>query len=248
MEHPNNEKEKNKRELLAERLSVKYPDKDFSDEEAFYGQISDDYDDYDKQLSVYKDREGSLMDMMANDPRSAAFLASWSKGEHPMTAFVRQFGKDGLEELLENEDKMDEFAKANEEYLERVAQEKQLEEEYQKNIGESIQSIDAMQEQYNLSDEQVDNALELLLAIIKDGIVGKFSTEHLQMAIKTLNYDTDLANARTEGEISGRNAKIEEKLRKPQGGDGTPNLAGSNNGATRRQERINSIFDVARGA
>ena len=47
METGKNEQVKGKRELLTERLRNKYPEKDFSDEENLFGQISDDYDDYD---------------------------------------------------------------------------------------------------------------------------------------------------------------------------------------------------------
>ena len=42
---------KSKRDLLKERLRSKYPEKEFSDDEEFYGQISDDFDDSDKKLN-----------------------------------------------------------------------------------------------------------------------------------------------------------------------------------------------------
>jgi hypothetical protein len=62
--------------------------------------------------------------------------------------------------------------------------------------------------------------------------------------LKAVNHDADVENARTEGTVAGRNAKIDEKLRKQQGGDGTPNLAGSNNAPTRKNTS-SSIFNLA---
>ena len=38
------EKPKSKRDMMAERLGKRYPDKKFEDDEQMYGQIYDDYD------------------------------------------------------------------------------------------------------------------------------------------------------------------------------------------------------------
>lgn len=235
-----------RRETTIARLKERYPDKKFEDDEEVFGQISDDYDAIDRELGEYRDREKSLIDMFASDPRSAYFMQSWRDGEHPMTAFVRQFGKEGLEELLQNEDKMDEFAKANEEYLERVAKEKDLEDEYQANIGESIKTIEVFQQEHGLSDADVDKTVVRLLDIVKDGIVGKFSRESLESARKSLNYDADVEEASIDGEVRGRNAKIDERLRRRETGDGTAPLDGKNGGVRGTPTSPNSIFDWAR--
>ena len=239
---------KSKREIFGERLKKKYPDRDYADDEALFGQIDEDYADYDNQLEQYKGREKELSDMFADDPRSAHFLTSWRRGEHPMTAFIRQFGKDGLEELVNNEEKLDEFAKANEEYLTRVAKEKELEEEYQKNLAASVETLNQFQTDNGLSDEMVDKVMEFVVGIVRDGIMGKFTAETIDMALKAVNHDADVQNARTEGTVAGRNAKIDEKLRKPTTGDGTPNLAGSNNAPTRQGKKTLNIFDYADAA
>ena len=235
---------KSRREQFGERLKKKYPDREFADDEALFGQIDEDYADYDNRIGEYKNREKELSDMFAADPRSASFLNSWRKGEHPMTAFIRQFGKDGLEELVNNEEKMDEFAKANEEYLARVAKEKELEEEYQRNLSETIENLDKFQSENRLSDEMTDKVMEFLAGIVRDGIMGKFTPETIGMALNAENHDADIQNARTEGQVAGRNAKIDEQLRKPKTGDGTPDLAGSNNAPTRKPSN-RSMFDLA---
>ena len=48
---PNNTEVKSNRERYTERLKAKYPDREFADDEALFGQINDDYDGYDKELS-----------------------------------------------------------------------------------------------------------------------------------------------------------------------------------------------------
>lgn len=226
-----NKQVRSKRDQTLERLKSRYPDREFNDDEAVFGQIYDDYDDYDSRIKEYEDHEKTFSDMFASDPRSAHFLQSWRDGEHPMTALVRQFGKEGLEELVNNEERMDEFAKANEEYLERVAKEKELETSYQQNLQESLSYLEQFQGENGLSDEQVDQVMEFLVGIARDGIMGKFSPESIDMAMKAINHDVDVAEAGQDGEVRGKNAKIEERLRKRSKGDGTASLDGRNRGS-----------------
>ena len=55
-----NENQKTKRELFAERLKSRYPDREFADDEAMYGQAGEDYDAYENELSGYRERESKL--------------------------------------------------------------------------------------------------------------------------------------------------------------------------------------------
>lgn len=85
---------KSNRERYTDRLKAKYPDKEFADDEALFAQINDEYDGLDKELSGYKEREKALSDLFASNPRSAAFLTDWRKGEDPIIGMIRKFGDD----------------------------------------------------------------------------------------------------------------------------------------------------------
>lgn len=221
------EKDKTKRDVTLERLQVKYPDANFEDDEALFGQINDDYDSYDNEISELKEREESFSNMLSSDPRSAAFLMDWKNGEDPAVGLVRKFGIE-IKDVLDDPDMQEQIAEANKEYLDRVAKEQELEEMYQANLNESLASISAIQEEKGYTDEQVDKAFDWLMNIIQEGVVGKFTPEVIEMALKAQNYDNDVAQAEAEGEVKGRNAKIEEKLRTKGRGDGTAQLDGKN--------------------
>ena len=122
---PNNTEVKSNRERYTERLKAKYPDREFADDEALFGQINDDYDGYDKELSGYKEREKALSDLFASNPQSAAFLTDWRKGEDPIIGMVRKFGDD-FKAALEDPEKQEALAAANKEFAERIAQEKDM--------------------------------------------------------------------------------------------------------------------------
>ena len=247
MEKTENEKVKTKRELLAERLKKRYPDKDFSDDEMFFGQISDDFDESDRDLAGYREREKAFSDMFTSDPRSAQFVTDWRAGEDPEVGLIRRHGKDNILEAINDPDKLEKIAEANKEYVSRVAKQKELEDMYQANIAESIKAIEAMPQTNGITDEDIDKAMEFLLGIIRDGIIGKFSPDSIMMALNAINHDADVETANQEGLIQGKNTKVEEKLRKPRSGDGTTPLGSANN--TRRPgNAAQSIFDVARGA
>ena len=235
---------KSKRDQFGERLKKKYPDREYADHDALFGQIDDDYADYDNQLSQYKERESRLTDLLNKDPRSAQFITDMAKGNDPWLAVIERLGIDGVTDLMNDPSKQAEYAEANKKYVERLAKEKTLEEEYQKNFAESMNLLEQIQQERQLGDETIDAAMDLIMRITNEAIIGKFTTETIDMALNAVNHDADVQNARTEGTVAGRNAKIDEKLRKPTTGDGQPNLAGSNNAPTRKSSN-RSMFDLA---
>lgn len=228
------------REKYLQRLKKKYPDKQFATDDDLFGQIDDDYGVYEGEIEGYKSREKALSDLFASNPRSAAFLIDWKNGEDPIVGLIRKFGDD-FKEALEDPSKQEAIAQANKEFAEQIAKEKDFEEQYQQNITQTLSTIEKMQSDRGLTDDDIDEAMEFLLSIIRDGILGKFSEESIDMALKALNYDASIQNAETEGELRGKNTKIEEKLRKRNRNDGTANLGGKNGGGDRRMPDLGAI-------
>jgi hypothetical protein len=241
-----NERVKSKRDAHLERMRQRYPDKKFEDDEEIFGQISDDYDHYDQELEGLRGREKRLTDMFAADPRSAQYLSDMANGKDPVIGLIQNFGVE-IKDVLDDPDKQEEIAQANKEFVERVAKSKALEEEYEQNLDGTLERLRRFQKERGMSDEEVDRVVDFLLTIVRDGVMGKFSDETLDMAVKALNHDHDVAIAGEEGEVAGRNAKIEEKLRKSQRGDGTAPLGGRN-GSAPRSYKAPTIFDLANGA
>ena len=235
---------KSKRALFDERMKQRYPERDYSDDEALFGQINDDYDSYEKELGDYKERERRLNEMLSTDPRSAKFITDMARGADPWIAVIERLGIDGITDLMNDPSKQEAYAEANKKYVERLAKEKSLDEEYEKNISESMSLLEQIQQERHLGDETIDAAIDLVMRMANEVILGKFTAETIDMALNAVTHDADVENARSEGMVAGRNAKIDAKLRKQQGGDGTPNLAGSNNAPTRKNTS-SSIFNLA---
>ena len=241
-----NNQVESRRDQQLERLRKKYPSKKFEDDEEIYGQISDDYDQYEHDLDDYRGREKALGDMFSADPRSAQFLADMHNGQDPVLGLVKNFGIE-IKDVLDNPEMQDKIAEANREYVERVARSKQLDEEYEKNMDASLATLRQFQEERGMSDEQIDAVADAMLTVVKDGVMGKFSRETLEMFVNAINHDSDVANASEEGRVAGRNAKIVEGLRKQNKGDGTSPLNGKNGGAPKNKRNMD-IFDFANAA
>lgn len=242
-----NKEVKSRRDTQLERMRKKYPDKKFEDDEEIFGTISDDYDQYEQELEGFKGREKTLSDMFAADPRSAQFLTDMHNGKDPVMGLVRNFGVE-IKDVLDDPEKQEEIAAANKEFVDRVSKSKAYEEEYEKNMDVTLETLRSFQTQHSLSDEQVDDVAAYLLGIVRDGVLGKFTAETLELALKALNYDADVTNAGEEGRIAGRNDKIVEGLRKANKGDGNTPLGGKNGAPGAARKKQPTMFDLANEA
>lgn len=232
-----------KRDRQIGRLREKYPDKKFEDDEEIYGQIGEDYDNYEKELGGYREREKALSDMFASDPRSAEFLVEMSKGGNPVLSLLKNFGPD-IKDTLDDPEKMQELADAWAEEQQHIAKSKQLDDEYAENLPKSLEALQKFQEERGLTDEQTDEIIFHLINIVRDGVMGKFSPEMFDLMTKAINHDEDVADAQEEGEVAGRNQRVTEKLRKSKNGDGLAPLNGKNNLQNGRKQDMD-IFDIA---
>lgn len=248
MENTANQPIKTKKELAMERLATRHPDRNFDDDEAVYGQILEDFADSDTRLAKYEENERALSDMFTADPRSAQFVINWRNGEDPAVGLVRMFGTE-IKDAIDDPEKMEEIAEAQKDFVERVAKEKEYEQMYKDNLAQTLTNLEKVQAELGITDDQAEEAMAFLQTIISDGVLGKFTEESIKMAWKAISHDADVAQAAHEGEVKGRNTKIEEKLRTKKKGDGTAVLDGKNNVAekVRKMPELGALSRFADG-
>ena len=167
-------------------------------------------------------------------------------GNDPYVGLVKNFGIE-IQDVLDDPEMQEKIAEANKDYVERVAKSRQLDEEYEKNMDASLETLRQFQEERGMSDEQIDAVVDAVLTVVRDGVMGKFSKETLAMFVNAINHDSDVASASEEGRVAGRNDKIVEGLRKRDKGDGTAPLNGKNGGAPKNKRNMD-IFDFANAA
>lgn len=237
---------KSKRDQHLARMREKYPDKKFEDDEEIYGQISEDYEQYEQELDGYRGREKAFSDMFISNPKSARLMMEWKDGKDPVASLIRIYGKEDILAAIEDPEKLEEIEKANKEFAERVAKNDEYETQYNKNLPASVEALEAWGAENGINDEEIDDAITELAQLCGDFILGKITPEAVMMMIKAKNHDADVDAAAMEGEVAGRNSKIKEELRKRQEGDGTAPLGGRNGSpVSGAPQRPKSVFDLA---
>lgn len=216
-----------------EAFRTRHPECDCADEEAVYDLLQTERQADAKALADYRRREAEMADMFYADPRTAVFLRSWREGSDPVVELVRRFGPE-IREALDDPDLQERLAEANREYLERVAREHELTDEFETNLAASAATVDAMAEREHLTDEQLTQAWEWLRRVADEGIRGIVTEEAMHMALRAISHERDVAVAAHDGELRGRNAAIDEHLlRRTATSDGTV----ARNGGSRKGRR-----------
>ena len=231
MEEADNKQVKGKRDLYLEGLKNRFPERSFDSDDDIFGQVIEDNENNEKELAGFREREKGLSDMFKKDPRVARYFSGVRKGESPDIMLIRLYGKD-IVDAANDPARMEEIAAANKEFVDRMAEAEELEKQYQEN---STKSLAALAES-GISDDDIDKALEHLAKMSLDFVKGNFSVDDVNMILKALNHDADVADATREGEVKGRNTRIVEKLRKQREGDGLPNMASGGNVAPKKPE------------
>lgn len=239
---------KSRREQHLERLRKKYPEKQFEDDEAIFGQISDDYDQFEQENGAMRERENAFSEMFTKNPKSARLMMDWKDGKDPVASLIRIYGKEDILAAIDDPERLDAIEAANREFAERVAKNDEYEAQYEKNLPESLRAIERWSGEQGIGDDAIDEAISALSKICGDFILGKIEPDTVKMMINALNHDADVANAQEEGEVAGRNARIVEKMRNSRKGDGIQNLNGRNGTPAPVNGKAKSVFDLAREA
>ena len=218
MEKAENQTLTSSRDRLKSRLSQRYPDRQFTGQDGIDAQdVMDDsleemFGEYESRENEYNENSRRLNDLFASDPRVGALFMRWAEGGNIMEHLIEDFGDEFLDALASDEGKQ-KFLDAQTKWIERVNKNKAAEEEAAANFQKSIETLNAFQQEHNLTDEQAIAVFDKIHQIGADMVRGIYTTESLNLALNAINHDKDVATAKAEGELAGKNAKIREKMR-----------------------------------
>lgn len=227
---------------LMSRLREHYPNRQFGAQNGENGSfgaedvqgVLDWLDELDGEVKEWNENSNRLMALFKSDPVSAQFLNDWAKTGNVAAALVGIFGSDAVREAMGSEEGRELLAKQNQEYLERVSKDAQSSKEMEENYAASLEALDKFGDENGLGDEE-RSAIFMRLADISDrAIMGRYDVADFRMVLNDMNHDNDVASAREEGVVQGKNEKMDEqrrRSRKP--ADMPPSLNGQPNGLNR---------------
>lgn len=98
-----------------------------------------------------------------------------------------------------------------------------------------------------MSEDQFMESIKMLREVGNSIAEGRPTVEAFELVARGLDFERAVAQAFADGELAGRNARIEMEFMGDGPSDGLPHLA-STGGAGKQRNRISSIFDLAREA
>lgn len=214
-----------RREALVGLMKEDYPDADFADDDDFYDKLISERSRY----KTTDEQATKLREAFIKDPRIAGLLNFAKEGGNPIIFLLENYG-DEFREALEDPDKAEEFAEAHKKYQEKVAKSKQLEEECAANLQTTAGILNELQSEYGLTDDEVLEVFNTAADFAANAISNLYTKEYLTAILRAKNYDKDVEAASMEGEVRGRNERIEEKLRKQKPAEVPPTLTGQSSG------------------
>ena len=201
------------RDRLMSLASERYPDRHWKGqigqdgqdgqdelEDAIYEMISD----YSTRQAAYDENNGKLRDLLMSDPDCAELMQRWVETGDVRVALVEKFG----DELGMSDEAKTRFKDNLESWRSRKEENDRLVAESDANWNASLEALNSWGDGKGLSMEQKADVMGRLLAITFNGMENKYGADDFELALKALNYDNDVENAREEGMVAGANAKI----------------------------------------
>ena len=218
-----------------ERFKKSHPDYSFKEEDGengldgLFGLIADDFDRADEEDRKRRERDEAMNKLFDEQPESAELFRRWAKGEgNPFDDIIDNYA-DIIEEGIQSPSAKERLKKAREEKSARDAENRKADEAYEKNISETFgKALREFADENGLSDEEAASVFLEARDRVNSAIDGIYGKDFFQMIHDGKRYRNDVARAREEGEVTGRNTKIKAELRKSQSArKGAPALGGA---------------------
>ena len=186
------------RDLLVERILHRYPARRVDSDDDLFDAL-EEYDSYrNERYECLADDQSKLCKLFMSNPKMGAFISDVIGGEDALIACVRYFGKDMLD-CAEDEGRMEEVRKANDEYLSRMARFGELENQMRENLKNSTRCMERFKSEKGMSDEEFEGFLDRVYHLCNHVFMGELNDEVLGLLFKGLYYDRDLCRAGSRG-------------------------------------------------
>lgn len=228
---------------LRMRLKERYADIEPQTDEdwrALEDRFVDETSEMESELASYKEANMTLQELVEMNPELGSFLVDLAVNKMPLSvAFARNMDMDSIIPQ-EGDPDMDAYKQAYKERLSQKEKRKQIDETILKNEQESLDRIDAFASAKGLSEEQKQKLLDAIEQDISDILQKNITDRILDVYYKDMVFEDEVSAAQKAGEITGRNAVIEQNWSKPNTGDNIPDISGG--GAIEDKPKKETIF------
>lgn len=209
-------------ERLKSFMKSKNPDKEWDDDEAYYSDVVAFAEDADKQLAGYATANETIKSVGKDYPEIFAIIEDIADGKSFEEALAANID---IEELIPTDDEpnYEKYTQARDARKQKKAEAEAYRQKFEENIAKSHDVVQAFFDEKGMDEETANEFGEYIDGVMAEYLDGVITKEMLDMFYNARNYDADVAEARTAGEVAGRNAKIDaEREKKSTATDGMP--------------------------
>lgn len=232
-------------EYLSEMISEQFPDAEITSEDQAKDLMSRIIDDS-KALEAERQANDKLYDLFEKSEEMTQVARAMNEGRSFLEAVALSVNIDeALTDLKESDPaEYKKVIKAQVEREQKLEEQEKVTEQrevaFVENSQKSRKNIDSFKESKNLDEKSSQEFLSTLNQHFDNMVEGKITPKYLSIVHNGMNYDKDVAAAKEQGIIEGRNQKIDaEKVKKK--GDSIPRFSG---GGSRT---VDTGEDVSRG-
>lgn len=207
---------------VREFMTAKFPERQWADDDEFDNALADHLSEADEKIKGNERANKTIMEVIEAYPEFAEIIEDIAGGVPVNVALARQFSPEDLA-VGEGEQDYEAYKKAAAERTKRLSDSKERTAARERNMAQSKTDVDAFFDEKGMDEAEreqfvawVDNEI---LANLLDGKVNK---EILTKLYQGWKFDEAVTDARTAGEVEGRNAQIEAKRVKAAKTDGLP--------------------------
>lgn len=208
--------------VLLEKATAYFPDQEFKDPAEAKTALIAKIEENEKYVADSRAANARLLEVFDANMELSEIVRDVADGVPFLVALAKQVDPATLM-LKEGDEGYEQFKKANEDRLQRVADEKKARKEYENNLTNSFKSFDEFVTEKKMDDEQGKFFVDQVNKVLHGLVTGNVSKEFLEVIYKGVNYDKDIKAETEIAEIRGKNAKIQEEVSKTKG-DGVPEV------------------------
>ena len=216
-------KEEKPKHKYADRLTKAFPDRKFEKDEDYDTAL----DEHLTGLEGYKEKgqaaNQKLLALFDSEPSVREVIGEMIQGASFRSALARHFSAEDFTPQ-EGEPDYETWGKNAKEREDKAKKRSEFERSYADNLKAAEKEVETFGKEHKMDEKSMDEFLGTIDGILGDFNNGKITKDTLTLMRRAMTYDKDIADAREEGRIAGRNEKIVAKKDKEtdEVGDGLP--------------------------
>jgi hypothetical protein len=209
---------------FAEKAKKIFVGKQFKSDKEMVDAVFNRITDLEIYYSENEEATQKITQVLDDQPEIGEIIRDMGKGATFAEALMRHVDLEDLKPVKGDPD-FEAWEEAKKERKRRIYEAKKFQDGLVVNRETSIKNIEKFRVEKKLTEEEMNQFAATLQKTLVDVIDGKFQFDFLNLMYDALKFKPALAEALKQGEIKGRNTKIEELKGKAQPkGDGLPSI------------------------